>query len=153
MYAFQTSLENKNTNYEDTFTSHIHVHDRYYDTAVKNKYYSQSYTLKGERKFNLSDNLSLGFGSDYNYNKGDFKVHGTWGSSAKGHSDNLGIFSNFGYKFDDTTIFSSHLRGDRHKYSQENLTYRLNATKLINKFTFSLSESTGLRHPDLYGSR
>jgi len=150
MYAFQTSLENKNTNYEDTFTSHIHVHDRYYDTAVKNKYYSQSYTLKGERKFNLSDNLSLGFGSDYNYNKGDFKVHGTWGSSAKGHSDNLGIFSNFGYKFDDTTIFSSHLRGDRHKYSQENLTYRLNATKLINKFTFSLSESTGLRHPDLY---
>ena len=66
------------------------------------------------------------------------------GSSAKGHSDNLGIFSNFGYKFDDTTIFLS-FKGDRHKYSQENLTYRLNATKLINKFTFSLSGLLELR--------
>ena len=31
------------------------------DTAVKNKYYSQSYTLKGERKLNLAVNLSFGF--------------------------------------------------------------------------------------------
>ena len=50
----------------DKFTSHMHVHDRYYDTAVKNKYYSKSYTFKGERKLELSENLSLGFGSDYN---------------------------------------------------------------------------------------
>ncbi len=150
MYAFQTSLENKKDNFEDTLTSHMHVHDRYYDTAVKNKYYSQSYTFKGERKLNLDENLSLGFGSDYNYNKGDFKVHGSWGSSAKGHSDNLGLFSNLGYKLDDTTILSSHFRGDKHKYSQENFTYRLNVKKFIDKFTLSLSESTGLRHPDLY---
>ena len=59
------------------------MHDRYYDTAVKNKYYSQSYTIKGERKINLSNDLSLGFGSDYNYNKGDFQVKGNWGSSAE----------------------------------------------------------------------
>ena len=39
----------------------------------------QSYTFKGERKLNFSNSLSLGFGSDYNYNKGDFKVHGNWG--------------------------------------------------------------------------
>ena len=89
MYAFQMNLEKKKDNVEDIFTSHVHVHDRYYDTAVKNKYYSQSYTLKAERKLNLSDRLSFGFGSDYNYNKGDFIVHGNWGSSAKGHSDNL----------------------------------------------------------------
>tara|TARA_B100000963_G_scaffold361749_1_gene399244 strand:- start:4658 stop:6505 length:1848 start_codon:yes stop_codon:yes gene_type:complete len=150
MYAFQSSLENKKNNIEDTLIAHFHVHDRYYDTAVKNKYYSQSYTLKGERKLNLSNSISFGFGSDYNYNKGDFKVHGNWGSSAKGHADNLGLFSNFGFKLNDTTVFSSHLRGDSHKYSQENLTYRLNATKIIDKFTLSLSESTGLRHPDLY---
>ncbi len=150
MYAFQSSLENKKNNIEDTLIAHFHVHDRYYDTAVKNKYYSQSYTFKGERKLNLSNSLSLGFGSDYNYNKGDFKVHGNWGSSAKGHADNLGFFSNLGFKLNDNTIFSSHLRGDSHKYSQENLTYRLNATKIIDKFTLSLTESTGLRHPDLY---
>ena len=150
LYALQTSLEKKKDSVEDTLTSHIHVHDRYYDTAVKNKYYSQSFSLKGERKLNYSNNLSFGFGSDYNYNKGDFKVHGAWGSSAKGHSDNLGLFTNLGYKLNDTTILSSHLRGDRHKYSKENLTYRLNATKILKKFTFSLSESTGLRHPDLY---
>ena len=150
MYAFQSRIENKKENLEDNFTAHVHVHDRYYDTAVKNKYYSQSYLLKGERKLNLSDNISLGFGGDYNYNKGDFQVKGNWGSSAKGHADNLGVYSNLGYEINDNTILSAHLRGDSHKYSEENFTYRLNLTKLINNFTLSLSESTGLRYPDLY---
>ena len=150
MYAFQSGIERKENNVDDKLIAHVHVHDRYYDTAVKNKYYSKSYTLRGERKINISDELSFGFGSDYNYNKGDFDVKGSWGSSARGHSDNLGIFTNFGYKFNNNTVFSSHLRGDKHKYSQENITYRLNLTKLINNFTLNLSESTGLRHPDLY---
>ena len=150
LYALQTNLENRKSGIVDKFTSHIHVHDRYYDTAVKNKYYSQSYTFKGERKMEVSNNLSLGFGSDYNYTKGDFKIHGNWGSSAKGHMDNIGLYTNVGYKLDDNTFFSAHLRGDSHKYSEENLTYRLNLRKLISDFTFSLSESTGLRHPDLF---
>ena len=150
MYALQSSLENKTDNKLDSLTSHVHVYDRYYDEAEKNKYYSQSYTLKAERKVSLSDNLSYGFGSDYNYNKGDFKIKGTYGSDAKGHSDDLGVFSNAGYKLDDTTTLSAHTRGDSHKYSGENITYRLNATKLIDKLTLSLSEATGLRHPDLY---
>lgn len=150
MYALQSSIENKNKNFEDTFISHVHVHDRYYDTAVKNKYYSQSITFKGQRKMVLNNKTSLGFGGDYNYNKGDFQVKGNWGSSAKGHSDNLGLFSNLGYDLNDTTIISAHLRGDSHKYSEENLTYRLNLSKLINDFTLNLTESTGLRYPDLY---
>ncbi len=150
MYALQSNIEIKKKNLEDKFTAHLHVHDRYYDTAVKNKYYSQSFTLKGERKLVLLDDLSFGFGSDYNYNKGDFQVKGNWGSSAKGHADNLGLYSNLGYKLDDTTSLSAHLRGDSHKYSQENLTYRLNLTKMLNNFTLSLTESTGLRHPDLF---
>tara|TARA_B100000700_G_scaffold19896_1_gene19431 strand:+ start:191 stop:2041 length:1851 start_codon:yes stop_codon:yes gene_type:complete len=150
MYALQSGIERKEKNFDDKLIAHIHVHDRYYDTAVKNKYYSRSYTLKGERKMDISDELSLGFGSDYNYNKGEFDIKGGWGSSARGHSDNLGIFTNLGYKFNENTIFSSHLRGDKHKYSQENITYRANLTKLVNNFTLSLSESTGLRHPDLY---
>ena len=150
MYALQSSLENKTEKKLDTFTSHVHVYDRVYDEAEKNKYYSQAYTLKAERKINFSDNLSYGFGSDYKYDKGDFQVYGTYGNSAKGHSDNLGIFSNAGYKIDDTTTLSLHTRGDSHKYSGENITYRLNATKLINKLTLSLSEATGVRHPDLY---
>jgi len=150
MYALQTNLESRKNNVEDKFISHVHVHDRYYDTAVKNKYYSQSYTFKGERKINISEDFSLGFGSDYNYTSGDFQIKGVWGSSAKGHMDNFGIFSNAGYKFNSSTILSAHLRGDRHKYSEENLTYKINATKFIDKFTLSLSESTGLRHPDLF---
>ncbi len=150
MYAIQTNAEIKKENLEDKFTAHLHVHDRYYDTAVKNKYYSQSYVLKGERKINLSDNFSVGFGGDYSYSKGNFQVKGNWGSSAKGHADNLGIFSNLGYKINDKTILSTHLRGDSHKYSEENLTYRINITKMLDNFTFSLSESTGLRHPDLF---
>jgi len=150
MYALQSNLEKKTDKKTDIFTSHVHVYDRVYDETEKNKYYSQSYTLKGERKISLSDKLSYGFGSDYNYSKGDFQVYGAYGSSAKGHSDNLGIFSNAGYQIDDATILSLHTRGDAHKYSGENITYRLNATKFINKFVISLSESTGIRHPDLY---
>jgi vitamin B12 transporter len=150
MYALQSSLENKTGKKLDTFTSHIHVYDRVYDQAEKNKYYSKAYTLKAERKINFSDNLSYGFGSDYKYDKGDFQVYGTFGNSAKGHSDNLGIFSNAGYKMDDTTTLSLHTRGDTHKYSGENITYRLNATKQIDKLTLSLSEATGVRQPDLY---
>ena len=150
MYALQSNFETKKNKKEDKLTAHIHVHDRYYDTAVKNKYYSQSIKLKGERKLSVSDKISLGFGSDYNYNKGDFQIKGNWGSSARGHSDNIGLYSNLGYSFNDTTILSTHLRGDSHKYSEENLTYRLNLTKFINNLTLSLSESTGLRYPDLY---
>lgn len=150
MYALQSGLENKTEKKLDSITSHIHVYDRVYDEAEKNKYYSQSFTLKAERKTSLSEKLSYGFGSDYNYSKGDFQVNGTYGSSAKGHADNLGIFSNTGYKLNDTTILSLHGRGDSHKYSGENITYRLNATKLIDNLTLNLSESTGVRHPDLY---
>ena len=150
MYALQSSLENKTENKLDSLTSHIHVYDRVYDEVEKNKYYSQAYTLKAERKVNLSNKISYGFGSDYNYSKGDFQVYGTYGNSAKGHADNLGVFSNVGYQLDDTTTLSLHTRGDSHKYSGENITYRLNATKLINKLTLGLSEATGIRHPDLY---
>ena len=150
MYAFQSSLEKRKNKIQDKFTAHIHVHDRYYDTAVKNKYYSQSLNFKGERKLNLSNKISVGFGGDYNYNKGDFQVKGNWGSSAKGHSDNLGVYSNIGYALSNKTILSSHLRGDSHKYSEENLTYKINLTQLINDLTINFSESTGLRYPDLY---
>ena len=38
MYAFQTNLGKRKNNVEDKFISHVHIHDRYYDTAVKNKY-------------------------------------------------------------------------------------------------------------------
>ena len=125
MYALQSNIEIKDKNLEDKFTAHLHIHDRYYDTAVKNKYYSP-YTIKGE-EINLSNDLSLGFGSDYNYNKSEFKVNGSW-DSAKGHADNLGLYSNL-VKMNEKTILSGHLRGDSHKYSAENLTYRINLKK------------------------
>ena len=74
MYVLQSNLETKRDKIEDKFSAHIHVHDRYYDTAVKNKY-SQSFNLK-VRKLDFSEKISLGFGADYNYNKGDFEVKG-----------------------------------------------------------------------------
>ena len=80
MYAIQSGLENKTKNKFQSIAAHVHVYDRVYDEAEKNKYYSQSYTVKAERKINYSDNLSYGFGSDYNYNKGDFQVYGTYGN-------------------------------------------------------------------------
>ena len=47
LYALQSSLETKRKIKKIILLLSMHVHDRYYDTAVKNKYYSKSYTLKG----------------------------------------------------------------------------------------------------------
>lgn len=149
-YSFQSNLDRRKKNIEDKLTFHLGVHDRYYDTAVKNKYFSKSATLKIERKLDLSNKFSVGFGNDYNYNMGKFQINGDWGSSARGHTDNLGLYGNTGYKFNETSIFNFHVRGDRHKYSKENITYKLGITKNIKKFTFNLSEATGIRTPDLY---
>ena len=55
-----------------------------------------------------------------------------------------------GFKYNDTTTLSAHLRGDSHKYSEENLTYKLGVTKVFNDLTINLSEFTGRRHPDLF---
>ena len=63
------------------------------------------------------------------------------GSSAKGHSDNIEFFQILDIKHL-ITLFYLLLRGDSHKYSQENLTYRLNITKLTKNFDIGLSEST-----------
>lgn len=150
MYVIQSSLENKIEKKLDSITAHMLVHDRIYNEDVKNKYYSQSYVLKAERKIDLTNSLSYGFGGDYKYDKGDFIINGPYGSSAKGHSDNKGFFSNLGYKFNENTLFSFHVRGDSHKYSDENITYKINAAKILNKLKLSLSESTSIRHPDLY---
>ena len=150
MYVIQSSLEKKTEKELNHVTAHMLIHDRIYNEDVKNKYYSQSYIFKAEREINLTSNLSYGFGGDYKYDKGNFIINGPYGSSAKGHSDNKGFFSNFGYKFNENTLLSFHVRGDSHKYSDEEITYKINVTKLLNKLKLSLSESTSIRHPDLY---
>ena len=73
--------------------------------------------------------ISFQWIEDYNYTKGDFQIKGNWGSSAKGHTDNIEFFR-AGIKLNEETVLSAHLRGDSHKYSQENLTYNLTQPNL-----------------------
>ena len=114
MYALQSSLENRTEDKHDSIISHIHVYDRVYDEDVKNKYYSQSYNLKAEKKNKSFRSNFLGFGSDYNYNKGDFQVNGTYGNSARGHSDNLEFFSNIGYQLEMKLQISQFMEEETH---------------------------------------
>ena len=63
---------------------------------------------------------------------------------------NLGVFGNFGYKFNESSIFSVYGRSDDHNTTGGNQTYKINFTKFINNFEYNLTHSTGLRNPTLY---
>ena len=64
--------------------------------------------------------------------------------------DNLGVFGNIGYELSDNTILSLYGRGDNHKTTRINKTYKINLNKIFKKFNFNLTHSTGLRNPSLY---
>ena len=152
MYVIQTSLNKINKNSEDFITFHYNNYDREYDESGYFDWYdSDSFVLKAERKIKETKKISYGYGADYKYDSAEFTNNGSWSTpSAKGNVDNLGFFSNAGYRYSENTIFSLYARGDNHKTTGLNPTYKINLTQFIDKFKFSLTQSTGLRNPSLY---
>ena len=70
--------------------------------------------------------------------------------STKGNINNIGFFGNAGYSFSEDTILSIYGRGDNHKTTKFNATYKLNLTKFFGNFKIGLTRSTALRNPSLY---
>jgi vitamin B12 transporter len=153
MYALQTSIDHKINNKEESIILHYNKYDREYNEGgARDNYYSDSLVTRGERKVRYSDNLSYGFGSEFKYDRGDFKNYGAYYPLQQVDNDayNLGIFANAGYKYDDSTTLSVFVRADEHKTTDLNTTYKLNLKKFYKKFDFNITQSTGLRNPSLY---
>ncbi len=152
MYVFQTNLSLLQSDSINTLSFHVHHYNREYDESGYFDWYkSQTALIKGESKVNFSKNISYGYGAEYKYDSGSFTNSGSWSSpSASGNIDNLSIFGNFGYQFLNDTIFSFYLRGDNHKTTGTNETYKINLSHEWSKFKIGLTQSTGLRNPSLY---
>ncbi len=150
MYTIQTCIERKTSNSFDNLILHYHNYDRkYYVLGKKDKYYSETITLKGERDYTLNNKLSYGFGGEYKYDWANFETQ-TFTSQSKGHVSNLGTFANVGYKFNKNQVLSIYGRNDLHKITDENQSYKINFTQFLNKFKLGATHSTGLKNPGLY---
>ena len=152
MYVVQTGLNKLTENSENTLTLHYNHYNREYDEGGYFDWYnSDSTVLKAERRIKPIEKISYGYGIDYKYDSGSFTNNGSWSSpTAKGNVDNFGFFANSGYQLSDDTTLSFYGRGDNHKTTGLNSTYKINLTKYFGKFKLGLTQSTGLRNPSLY---
>ena len=155
MHAFQTSLDHKSKETENTLAFHYHNYDRGYEnidgTAVLDEYDSESFVVKGERKIiPTNEKFSFGYGSEYKYDWGTFENRGSYIASTKGHMKDLGFFANVGYKLKENSILSFYGRSDDHNTTGRNQTYKLNFTQILGKIELGATHSTGLRNPTLY---
>ncbi len=151
MYALQTGLDHISENSESNLILHYHNYDRDYENSgVIDEYDSESFVVKGERKIKSTNKLSFGYGTEYKYDWGAFENRGSYTASTKGHMKDLGIFGNAGFKFTEWSILSIYGRSDNHNTTGRNETYKINFTKIFDKFKIGLTHSTGLRNPTLY---
>ncbi len=151
MYVFQSGINKVYKDKDDSLIFHYHTYDRdYKEGGFLDEYNSESLTIKGERKIDLNENLSFGYGSEYKYDWGKFENRGSYKQSLKGHTDDIGLFANVGYKVSDHSTLSLYGRFDDHKTTGLNETYKANLTTKIENFKIGASHSTGLRNPSLY---
>ena len=150
MHAIQASIENKNEFSFHTFNFHYHNYDRVYKEIGKlDTYQSESIVAKFESDKKISDKFSLGFGTEYKYDWGDFSTT-TFTSQTKGHVKNLGIYGNLGYELNENQLLSIHARNDDHKQTGGNKTYKYSFIQKFDDAKFRLTHSTGLKNPSLY---
>lgn len=151
MHTIQSKLEHVTGAKENDLTFHYHNYDRKYENSgYLDEYFSESFVIKAEAKNNNYKTFSYGYGSEYKYDWGHFENRGSYTASTKGYVKNLGTFGNIGYKINDKVGLSVYGRSDNHKTTGNNNTYKINLTKIIKKFNFSLTHATGLRNPTLY---
>jgi len=151
MQVFQTSIDSVSKNMEDLLTFHWQAYAKDIDDGgYSDSYDSQALATRYEKKFNLSEKSSFGFGSEYKYDWGGFENQGSFNSSSKGHVKDFAIFANAGYKFFDNSIIYLYARNDDHNTAGQNNTYRLSFVQTNDSFKFGASTATGLRNPTLY---
>ena len=151
MASYQIGLEKKEPSFKNNYVFYYNIYDREYDErGVVDTYESNVFGLKYEYSKIINSQISLGFGSDYKYDWGYFDNNGSYNASTKGNSDNLAVYTNFGWNILKDTNISLFARNDHHKQTKSNQTYKINLNKNINKINFGVSYMNGLRNPTLY---
>ncbi len=151
MATFQFGLENFKENEKHESKIYYNLYDRKYDEkGTIDKYESEVIGLKYDFSKVINTKLSLGIGTEYKYDWGDFQNNGSYEASTKGHSENLSIHGNIGYNFYSNSNISLFYRNDYHKYTGKNNTYKINLEQNFSKSNIGLSFMNGLRNPTLY---
>lgn len=151
MASIQFGLENQIDTKTDNYIIFYNIYDRTYnERGTIDKYESQAFGLKYNSSKILNDKFSYGTGYEYKYDWGYFDNNGTYEASTNGHSDNLAVYSNFGWKVFDNLKTSFFGRTDNHKQTGINNSYKLNFEQNFSNLNLGISYMNGFRNPTLY---
>jgi vitamin B12 transporter len=151
MASTQFGLENQIDTKKDNYLIYYNIYDRTYnEKGIVDKYESEVFGLKYDSSKNLNNKFSFGTGYEYKYDWGYFDNNGSYEASTKGHSDNLAVYGNIGWKIFENSNISFFGRGDKHKQTGISNSYKLNFEQYFSNFNLGVSYMNGLRNPTLY---
>lgn len=151
MGTFHLGLEEYSKANNQKYIFYYNFYDREYDErGTFDTYESEVIGIKYDLSKTLDEKFSFGIGSEYKYDWGYFDNNGSYQAETKGHLDNISLYGNFGYNIFDELNFSFFGRNDKHKYTGDNATYKLNLEHKLNLSKFGISYMEGLRNPTLY---
>ena len=98
MGSLHFGIENLEEERYDKFVIYKNIYDREYDErGTIDTYKSNVLGIKYDFTNTLNDKFSIGLGTNYNYDWGEFDNNGSYEASTKGNTDNLALYGNFGY--------------------------------------------------------
>ena len=151
MGSLQIGLENQIDTQKSNYTFYYNVYDRKYDErGTIDKYESEVLGIKYDLSRMINEKISFGAGSEYKYDWGYFDNKGSYEASTRGHFDNFALYGNLGWNIFENSNISLFGRGDKHKQTGTNNTYKLNFEQGFENFNLGISYMTGLRNPTLY---
>jgi len=151
MGTFHLGFEDSSKANDQKYVFYYNIYNREYDErGTIDTYESEVIGLKYNFSKTLDEKFSFGIGSEYKYDWGYFDNNGSYQAETKGHSDNISLYGNFGYNIYDQLNFSFFGRDDKHKYTGNSITYKLNLEHKLNSSKFGISYMEGLRNPTLY---
>ena len=140
MGSLHFGIENLEEERYDKFVIYKNIYDREYDErGTIDTYKSNVLGIKYDFTNTLNDKFSIGLGTNYNYDWGEFDNNGSYEASTKGNTDNLALYGNFGYNINKLSNVSLFFRNDNHKYTKNNQTYKIDLSNKLKNIKFGTS--------------
>jgi vitamin B12 transporter len=154
LYALQTGFDYVTQDSKSYITLHTHSYDREYNSPSNefDNYESDSYVVRAEHTKKSSDAFTYGVGVEYKYDTASFDNRGSYNSSLSGDYDNIGVFANLGYNFDNGWSSSLNVRTDTNNIVGSNNSYKLGIMRenLLPKLNVRFNHAEGFKNPSLY---
>ena len=154
LYALQTGFDYITQDSKSYITLHTHSYDREYNSPGNefDNYESDSYVVRAEHTKKSSDAFTYGVGVEYKYDTASFDNRGSYNSSLSGDYDNIGIFANLGYNFNNDWSSSLNVRTDNNNIVGSNNSYKLGIMRenLLPKLNLRFNHAEGFKNPSLY---